>query len=71
MHPAGLEADVSWDNNWIHYLDAMLQLATVHHVEKRGELVVPVSFQEICIDPSTLLESSTPIGKIYSECCKV
>ncbi|XP_060836307.1 fatty acid synthase-like [Rhopalosiphum padi] len=56
-----LEADVSWDNNWIHYLDAMLQLATVHHVEKRGELVVPVSIQEICIDPSVLAGSLEPI----------
>ncbi|XP_022162608.1 fatty acid synthase-like [Myzus persicae] len=55
-----LEADLSWDNNWIHYLDALLQLATVHHVEKRGEFVVPISFQEIFIEPSTLMENSEP-----------
>ncbi|XP_025202615.1 fatty acid synthase-like [Melanaphis sacchari] len=56
-----LEADVSWDNNWIHYLDAILQLVTLHHVEKHGEFVVPVSIQEISIDSSALVQSSKPI----------
>ncbi|XP_025423656.1 fatty acid synthase-like [Sipha flava] len=43
-----------WDNNWIHYLDALMQVPTMHHIEKHGELLVPVSIQEICIDPTAV-----------------
>jgi len=56
-----LKSNVSWDGKWTHYIDAMLQLPTFYHMEIRGELVVPVSIQEICIDPAKV-EDPGPEG---------
>lgn len=49
-----LRSQISWDSNWIHFLDALIQLPTAYEMEKRGELVVPVSIQSICINPLEL-----------------
>lgn len=51
---AELRADLYRDENWIHYIDAMLQLPTLYHTENLGKLVVPMSIQEIRIDPVVL-----------------
>jgi len=57
---------VRWDGNWIHYLDAMLQLPTVYHTEKRGELVVPVTIHELCIDPAATGPADSPASSLSS-----
>lgn len=60
---AEFQSEVVWDNNWIHYLDTMLQLPTLHHMEKSGELVVPVMIHEILIDPTVMELDPEPKGK--------
>lgn len=53
---------MTWDRNWIHYLDAMLQLPTVYHTEKCGDLVVPVMIHELYIDPAATALDTAPKG---------
>jgi hypothetical protein len=44
-----------------------MQVPTMHHIEKHGELLVPVSIQEICIDPTAVEDCGSKGEKLHSD----
>ncbi|XP_050423204.1 fatty acid synthase-like [Adelges cooleyi] len=51
-----IDAILTWDTNWFHFLDGLLQLPTLYNMEKYGELCYPVAVNEVFINPIKMNE---------------
>lgn len=44
---------VQWSDNWVTFIDSMLQLSILQSAESSQSLQKPVSFQKLVINPTT------------------
>nr|CAD7615163.1 unnamed protein product [Timema genevievae] len=48
----GSTAVIEWSNDWLLFLEALIQLAILHKGEDSQQMQLPLSFQKVIIDPS-------------------
>uniref|UniRef100_A0A7R9F1W2 oleoyl-[acyl-carrier-protein] hydrolase n=1 Tax=Timema bartmani TaxID=61472 RepID=A0A7R9F1W2_9NEOP len=48
----GSTAVIEWSNDWLLFLDSLIQLAILHKGEDSQQMQLPLSFQKVIIDPS-------------------
>nr|CAD7399917.1 unnamed protein product [Timema cristinae] len=47
----GSTSVIEWSNDWLLFLDSLIQLAILHKGEDSQQMQLPVSFQKVIIDP--------------------
>nr|CAD7197600.1 unnamed protein product [Timema douglasi] len=47
----GSTAVIEWSNDWLLFLDSLIQLAILHKGEDSQQMQLPLSFQKVIIDP--------------------